>query len=72
MPGGVNGWQLAEQALVQRPALKVLYTSGYALETLAEDGTLPAAARVLNKPYRRAELGRHLQELMGEISATAG
>ncbi len=72
MPGGVNGWQLAEQALVQRPRLKVLYTSGYALETLAEDGTLPAAARVLNKPYRRAELGRHMQELMGEVAAATG
>jgi CheY-like chemotaxis protein len=71
MPGGLNGWQLAEKALRVRPGLKVLYTSGYALDTLAEGGHIAPDTRVLNKPYRRAELARHMQELMQDARATA-
>jgi hypothetical protein len=42
----------------------VLLTSGYALETLAERGRLPAGAIILNKPYRKAELAKRLREAM--------
>jgi PAS domain S-box-containing protein len=65
MPGGINGWELAEQARQIRPGLKVLLTSGYALETLAERGRLPTGAVILNKPYRKAELARRLREALG-------
>jgi nitrogen-specific signal transduction histidine kinase len=64
MPGGVNGWELAESARRTQPELKVLLTSGYALETLAERGRLPAGAAILNKPYRKAELGRRVREAL--------
>jgi CheY-like chemotaxis protein len=67
MPGGLNGWQLAAQAQALRPALKVLYTSGYAIETLPDPSHLDPTTRILNKPYRRADLSRHIQELMAEI-----
>lgn len=36
MPGGMTGWELADHARDMHPNLRVLYTSGYALETLAE------------------------------------
>jgi CheY-like chemotaxis protein len=62
MPGGMNGWELAERARALRPGLKVLLTSGYALETLAERGRLPAGAVILNKPYRKAELAKRLRD----------
>jgi PAS domain S-box-containing protein len=62
MPGGINGWELAEQARELRPGLKVLLTSGYALETLSERGRLPRGAVILNKPYRKAELAKRLRE----------
>jgi hypothetical protein len=71
----LSGWPAAgasaaaEKARTQRPGLKVLYTSGYALETLSADGRLTPDVRVLNKPYRRAELGRQMRELMDEIHA---
>jgi PAS domain S-box-containing protein len=64
MPGGINGWELADRARKIRPGLKVLLTSGYALETLAERGRLPSGAIVLNKPYRKAELAKRLREAM--------
>ena len=38
MPGGINGYDLAEMAAGLRPGLPVLLTSGFALETLARQG----------------------------------
>jgi signal transduction histidine kinase len=64
MPGGINGWELAESARRAQPQLRVLLTSGYALEALAERGRLPAGAVVLNKPYRKAELARRVREAL--------
>ncbi|MEJ0067918.1 MAG: substrate-binding domain-containing protein [Pseudomonadota bacterium] len=49
----MNGIELAQVALQRRPALRVLFTSGYA-ETLAESPAL--AGPVLQKPYRFEEL----------------
>jgi len=42
----------------------VLLTSGYALETLAARGKLPADVVILNKPYRKGDLARRLREVM--------
>jgi CheY-like chemotaxis protein len=63
MPGGVNGLELAKSALNLRPELKVLLTSGYGLETLAERGELKPSTKVLHKPYRRTDLAERLMEL---------
>jgi nitrogen-specific signal transduction histidine kinase/ActR/RegA family two-component response regulator len=62
MPGGMSGWELAEQARRIRPGLPVLFTSGYALETLVEQGRAQAEAVVLTKPYRKAELAQRLRD----------
>jgi CheY-like chemotaxis protein len=64
MPGGINGWELAETARRIQPELGVLLTSGYALEALAERGRLPAGAVVLNKPYRKADLAKSVREAL--------
>ncbi len=62
MPGGISGWDLAEQARRIRPGLPVLFTSGYALETLVEQGRAQAEAVVLTKPYRKTELAQRLRD----------
>lgn len=64
MPGGINGWELADHARKLRPGLPVLLTSGYALETLVKHGQLRAGAVVLTKPYRKADLARRLREVV--------
>jgi PAS domain S-box-containing protein len=64
MPGGVNGWELAGLARKTRPDLRVLLTSGYALETLAANGHLQEGSVILSKPYRKAELARRLREAL--------
>jgi PAS domain S-box-containing protein len=64
MPGGMNGWELAEQAQKIRPGLKVLFTSGYALESLVARGRIQADVAILNKPYRKADLARLLRDVL--------
>jgi PAS domain S-box-containing protein len=64
MPGGINGIDLAERAIDLRPNLKVLMTSGYAIETLQARGRLPPDSALLNKPYRKADLARRLRQVI--------
>jgi PAS domain S-box-containing protein len=64
MPGGLNGWELAERARQGRPELRVLLTSGYAVETLTTDQRLRDCAAILSKPYRKVELARRLREVL--------
>jgi PAS domain S-box-containing protein len=66
MPGGVNGWQLAEEARRIAPDLKVLFTSGYPQESLASRGQVDPAALILTKPYRKAELARRVREALDD------
>ena len=71
MPGDMSGWELADQARQVRPGLPVLFTSGYALETLVEQGRAQAQAVVLTKPYRKAELAQRLRDAFAAVVATS-
>ena len=71
MPGGISGWELADQARRLRPGLPVLFTSGYALETLVEQGRARAQAIVLTKPYRKAELAQRLRDAFAAATVTS-
>ncbi|WP_245305648.1 PAS domain-containing sensor histidine kinase [Bradyrhizobium sp. LTSP857] len=71
MPGGISGWELADQARRIRPGLPVLFTSGYALETLVEQGRAQAQAVVLTKPYRKAELAQRLRDAFAAVVVTS-
>ena len=62
MPGGMNGWELADLARQIRPGLPVLFSSGYAREALVEQGRASAELTILTKPYRKAELALRLRE----------
>lgn len=72
MPGGMSGWELADQARRIRPGLPVLFTSGYALETLVEQGRAQAQAVVLTKPYRKAELAQRLRDAFAAAPVARG
>jgi signal transduction histidine kinase/CheY-like chemotaxis protein len=56
MPGPINGRQLANEALKRRPALKVLFTSGYTENAIVHHGRLDPGVLLLAKPYRKSEL----------------
>ena len=63
MPG-LDGRQLAERALRQRPDLKILYTTGYAPDS-GPAQTLPGDhPAMLRKPYSFAQLARKVREML--------
>jgi len=61
IPGGLNGRQLATEALIRRPGLKVLYTSGYTENAIVHHGRLDAGVLLLPKPYLSSDLARMIQ-----------
>ncbi|MEN8168843.1 MAG: bacteriohemerythrin, partial [Pseudomonadota bacterium] len=66
MPGGINGYELAEQATASRPDLKVLLTSGYTEKAVARNGQARFEANLLSKPYTQAELAQRVRAQLGE------
>jgi len=58
MPGGINGRMLADEVTRKRPAIRVLFTSGYAQNAIVHHGRLEAGVHLLGKPYRTADLAR--------------
>jgi signal transduction histidine kinase/CheY-like chemotaxis protein len=61
IPGGMNGRQLATEALKRRPGLKVLYTSGYTENAIVHHGRLDAGVLLLPKPYLSSDLARMIR-----------
>ena len=51
LPGGMNGRQLADAARTTRPALKVLFITGYAENAIIGNGQLAPDMQVLTKPF---------------------
>jgi CheY-like chemotaxis protein len=64
LPGGMNGTELAEAAQKLAPNIKVLFTTGYARETVLRDKWLQDKAPWLLKPYSHIELARELKALL--------
>jgi CheY-like chemotaxis protein len=65
MPGGLDGFGLAEWAKSVRPDLKVLYTSGYSWAAAQSHGGRLHGA-MLRKPYRAAELKQAIVAALDE------
>ena len=62
LPGGMNGRQLAEQALRRHPRLKVLYTTGYARNAIVHQGRLDPGVEVVFKPFTYSDLATKIRE----------
>lgn len=68
MPGALSGRALASRLQTERPALQVLYTSGYSAESLADDGLLDSEIHFLQKPYRPEQLLETVRAVLaGEV-----
>jgi PAS domain S-box-containing protein len=63
MPGGMSGDELAREARLIRPGIKIILTSGFAEPSVAVR-ELAAAASWLKKPYTARELALRLRELL--------
>ncbi len=56
MPDGMTGYQLAAAARQIRPALKVLFTTGYSWPAPGNEPEEAMSGAMIHKPYRRQEL----------------
>jgi PAS domain S-box-containing protein len=65
MPGGMSGIDLAEQAVVLHPGLKVLIASGYSEGWLSN---IPEYCDFVPKPYRVVELQEKFKEYAAQRS----
>ena len=66
MPGGLNGYELAQHATAILPNLKVLLTSGYTEKALTHNRHTRFNAPILSKPYALSDLARQLRQLLEE------
>ncbi|MGE5414399.1 MAG: PAS domain S-box protein [Syntrophomonadaceae bacterium] len=63
MPG-MNGRELARLLAEGRPAMRVLYMSGYADAAMNQHGILPPGTAFLSKPFTPEVLGRKIREVL--------
>jgi CheY-like chemotaxis protein len=63
MPGGMTGYQLADELRQTQPDLKVLFTSGYT-ELAASTNHSRGNDQLLSKPYRKQDLGRAVRAVL--------
>ncbi len=67
------GGRMAAQELVKtRPALRVLYMSGYTADAIVHHGVLDAGTQFIGKPFTGADLTRKVREVLdGGAASTA-
>jgi len=68
MPGGLNGRQLADEAIRRRPGLKILFTTGYTRNAIVHHGRLDPGTHLIGKPFSFQELATRVRERLDEPS----
>lgn len=64
MPGGMSGIELAREARLRQPRLRVLLSSGFLDIRTALGNSSAWVPHLLSKPYRKEELGRVLRQVL--------
>ena len=64
MPGEENGLELSQRLLAQKPALKVIYTSGYSSDLFSSEIDLKDGLNYLPKPYLSSKLTNILRSAL--------
>ena len=64
LPGGMNGRQLANEALRRKPGLKVLFASGYARNAIVHHGRLDPGVELIMKPFTYADLAAKVRRVL--------
>ena len=65
LPGGMDGRELAEAARRRAPAIKVLFTTGYARSAILRDGALDPDVALVVKPFTYTNLATKIRDVLG-------
>jgi len=60
----MNGRQLADEAVRQKPALRVLFTTGYSANAIVHHGRLDPDVELISKPVTYESLGRKIRTIL--------
>jgi two-component system, cell cycle sensor histidine kinase and response regulator CckA len=71
MPDGINGRELALQLQADRPALRVLYTSGYGTDIVGVNFVLQEGVNFLQKPFNPRVLAEAVRSCLDHPLPTA-
>ncbi|MDO8605838.1 MAG: MASE4 domain-containing protein [Phaeospirillum sp.] len=63
MPGGMNGFELGQEARKHNPDLRILFTSGFP-GTIIPEAENGAKVELLSKPYRKDDLARRVRQVL--------
>lgn len=64
MPGPIRSTDMAAQATLLLPRMKVLFTSGYTHNAIVHGGRLDPGVELLSKPYSRDQLARKIRQML--------
>jgi CheY-like chemotaxis protein len=64
LPNGINGRQLADEACKRWPALKVLFTTGYARNAIIHHGHLDPGVELVVKPFSQSTLSTKIRKVL--------
>jgi CheY-like chemotaxis protein len=67
LPGGMTGAQVAAQAKAIRPSLKVLFTTGYARNSIIHHGRLDKGVQLIVKPFSFNELAAKIRDVLDQV-----
>ncbi len=68
LPGGMDGGQVAEEARKLRPAVKVLFITGFAEKAVVGHGHIEAGMSVLTKPFAMEALASRVKGLLAHVA----
>ena len=63
----MNGREVSERLLVRRPALKVLFMSGYNDDAVVRHGVVASPAAFLQKPFDSRTLATKVRDMLGQV-----
>jgi signal transduction histidine kinase len=64
LPSGMTGAELAKQARSLRPALKILFTTGYARNAIVHQGRLDSGVELITKPFSYTDLAGRVRDIL--------
>jgi signal transduction histidine kinase len=68
LPEGLSGRELANEARRRWPQMKVLYTTGYARNSIIHHGRLDPGVELIPKPFTQAGLAEKVRRVLGETA----
>ena len=72
LPNGMSGADLAAAVRRLRPAVRVLFTTGYARNAVVHHGRLDAGVELITKPFTYAELAARVRDLLDQPALRTG